>query len=109
MSRYRIPPDDPRYEVIIGWDDPLETYFATVFDPPVDADDGAACVLWVGSALRALPTVALLQACLRGYATIPADVVAQLQQDGAHTTPRSPLQERMVQMMAQSRDEKEPR
>jgi hypothetical protein len=98
MSRYRIPPDDPRYEVIIGWDDPLETYFATVFDTTVDEDD-AACVLWVGGALRALPTVAALQDCLQAYATIPPEVVAQLRKDHANTRPRSALQERMLQML----------
>jgi hypothetical protein len=102
MSRYRIPAANPQYEVIIGWDDPLETYFATVFDPTVDADDDAACVLWEGAALRALPTVEALQACLQAYAAIPADVVAQLHQDRSNTTPRSPLQERMVQMMSQA-------
>ena len=62
MSRYRIPaddpPDDPRSDVMVGWDDPLETYFATVFDTTTDED--AACVLWEGAARRALPTVAAL-------------------------------------------------
>jgi hypothetical protein len=76
MSRYRIPADGPRYDVIVGWDDPLETYFAIVFDTTVDEDDDAACLLWVGAALRALPTVAALQDHLRAYATIPREVVA---------------------------------
>ena len=101
MSRYRIPAENPQYDVIIGWDDPLETYFATIFDTTVD--DDAACVLWEGAALRALPTVDALQACLQAYATIPEEVVAQLHHDAATTTPRTPLQERMVQMLARLR------
>jgi hypothetical protein len=99
MSRYRIPADDPHYDVIVGWDDPLETYFTTVFDTTVDADDAAACILWEGAALRALPTVEALQDRLCAYATIPPEVVVQLQQDGATPTPRTPLQERMVQVL----------
>lgn len=88
MSRYRLTPHASRYEVIVGWDPPLETFFGQVFVPAA-AEDDDACVLWVGGALRALPTVALLQACLRGYATIPEEVVAQLHHDAA-TTPHGP-------------------
>jgi hypothetical protein len=99
MSRYRIPADDPRYDVIVGWDDPLETYFATVFDTTMDEDDDAACMLWEGAARRALPTVAALQDCLQAYATIPPAVRAQLHQDRATRRPRSPLQEQMLQML----------
>jgi hypothetical protein len=51
--------------------------------------------------LGALPTVAALQVCLQAYATIPADIVAQLQQDGAHISPRRPLQARLLQMLSQ--------
>ena len=99
MSRYSIAADDPRYDVIVGWDDPLETYFATVFDPTVEEDDDVACVLWAGAALRAMPTVDALQDCLQAYATIPPAVRAQLHQDRANTRPRSPLQARMLQML----------
>src|SRR5262245_50245471 len=31
MSRYAIAPQDPRYEVIVGWDPPMQTYFGQVF------------------------------------------------------------------------------
>jgi hypothetical protein len=48
-----------------------------------------------------------LQACLQAYATIPAAVVAQLHQDCATTRPRSPLQERLLQMLARDWAEKE--
>jgi hypothetical protein len=99
MSRYRIPPNDPRYEVIIGWDDPLETYFATVFDTTVDEDDDTACVLWEGAALRAMPTVDVLQACLQAYTTIPSEIRTQLHHDRTNSRPRSPLQERLLQLM----------
>ena len=101
MSRYTIPAHAARYHVVVGWDAPLATFFGEVWDRTVpDEDDDAACVLWAGAALSALPTVDALQTCLEAFATIPADIVTQLQQDCATTRPRSPLQERMVQLLA---------
>jgi hypothetical protein len=108
MSRYRITSHASRSEVIVGWDPPLETFFGQVFVPAAAEEDDDACVLWVGGALRALPTVAVLQECLRGYATLPEDVVARLHHDEVTTTQRTPLQERMVQLLAPDRAEKEP-
>jgi hypothetical protein len=100
MSRYTIPAHEARYHVVVGWDAPLATFFGEVWDPTVpDEDDDAACVLWAGTALRALSTVAALQDCLQAYATIPPAVRAQLHQDRATRRPRSPLQEQMLQML----------
>ncbi len=100
MSRSTIPAHTARYHVVVGWDAPLATFFGEVWDRTVpDEDDDEACVLWAGAALGALPTVAALQACLQAYATIPADVVAQLHRDRTTSRPRSPLQERLLQMM----------
>jgi hypothetical protein len=104
MSRYAIPSDDKRLQVIVGWDAPLITFFAQVFDTTVDADDDeAACVLWVGNDVQALTTVAALQDALQGYATISPALVARLQHDQATTPPRSPLQERMLQWLCDAR------
>ena len=100
MSRYTIPAHEARYHVVVGWDAPLATFFGEVWDPTVpDENDDTACVLWAGAALGALPTVAALQHCLQAYATIPSAVSAQLHQDRINTTPRSLLQERMLQLL----------
>jgi hypothetical protein len=99
MSRYIIPAHEARYHVVVGWDAPLATFFGEVWDPTKDEDDDAACLLWAGAALGALPTVEALHTCLEPFATIPHAVSAQLQQDCATTPPRSPLQERLLQMM----------
>jgi hypothetical protein len=104
MSRYAIAPHDPRYQVIVGWDSPMQTLFGQVFDLTVEAeDDDTACVLWVGLEVQALTTVAALQDALQAYGTLPAAVVAQLQHDQAHTPPRSALQERMLQWLSAPR------
>jgi len=91
MSRYSIPAQDPALTVIVGWDNPLGTLFAQVFDPAI-ADDEEACLLWIGTAFQAIPTVAALQARLAGWATIPAAVVDRLTRDQQAATPPTPLQ-----------------
>jgi hypothetical protein len=91
MSRYSIPAQQPGLSVIVGWDNPLQTLFAQVFDPSIE-DDEAACLLWIGTAPEAIPTVAALQAQLAGWATIPPDIVARLLRDQHAATPPTPLQ-----------------
>jgi hypothetical protein len=91
MSRYSIPAQDPRLQVVVGWDNPLVTLFAQVFDPSIE-EDAEACLLWIGTAPEAIPTVAALQAQLVGWATIPADIVDRLLHDQHAATPPTPLQ-----------------
>ena len=67
------------------------TFFAQVFDPSIEEDDEAD-LLWIGTALQAIPTVAALQAQLTGWATIPADIVDRLTRDQQAATPPTPLQ-----------------
>ena len=89
MSRYAIPLDDRRFEVIVGWDPPLDTFFAQVFDTTVAAEeDDAACELWIGDDLQAITTVAALQDAIQAYATLPPDIVVRLRHDQATTPPR---------------------
>jgi hypothetical protein len=52
----------------------------------------AACLLWIGTAPEAIPTVAALQAQLAGWAAIPPDIVARLLRDQQAATPPTPLQ-----------------
>jgi hypothetical protein len=91
MSRYRIPAQDPGLTAIVGWDNPLMTFFAQVFNPSIE-EDAEACLLWIGTAPEAIPTVAVLQAQLVGWTTIPADIVDRLRRDQHAATPPTPLQ-----------------
>ena len=74
------------------------TLFAQVFDPSIE-DDEAACLLWIGTAPGAIPTVAALQARLAGWATIPADIVDRLLRDQQAATPPTPLQRWALQCL----------
>ena len=98
MSRYSIPPQQPGLTVTIGWDNPLGTFFAQVFDPSIE-EDADACLLWIGTAPAAIPTVAALQAQLAGWATIPPDIVARLVREQQAATPPTPLQQWALQLL----------
>src|SRR5215831_16579880 len=98
MSRSSIPAQDPRLQVVVGWDNPLVTLFAQVFDPSIEEDE-EACLLWIGTAPEAIPTVAALQAQLVGWATIPADIVDRLLHDQHAATPPTPLQRWVHQLL----------
>jgi hypothetical protein len=91
MSRYSVPAQEPGVTVLVGWDDPLTTFWAQVFAPEV-AEEAEACVLWLGTVPQEIPTVAALQAQLAGWATLAADLVARLTHDQQAATPPTPLQ-----------------
>lgn len=99
MSRYGFLAHNLRFTVVVGWDNPLATFFAQVFDPSIDDEDDAN-VLWLGTAPQAIPTVAALQTQLAGWATIPAVLVAHLTCDQQAATPPTPLQRWALQLMA---------
>ena len=46
MSRYKFKGRDPRHTIVIGWDNPLETFFAQVWDGEPGDDYGVE--LWIG-------------------------------------------------------------
>jgi len=91
MSRYSLPAQQPGLTVTVGWDNPLGTFFAQVFDPSIE-EDADACLLWIGTAPEAIPTVAALQAQLTGWATIPPTIVDRLAREQQAATPPTPLQ-----------------
>jgi hypothetical protein len=99
MSRYTIAAHDPRYDIVVGWDNRLETFFCQVFDTTVDTEDEAACVLWEGTALQAIPTVDALQTYLGPFTTIPEAMGAQLRCDQTQAIRRTPFQEMMLRLV----------
>ena len=76
----------------------MGTFFAQVFDPSIE-EDADACLLWIGTAPAAIPTVAALQAQLAGWATIPPDIVDRLTRDQQAATPPTPLQQWAHQLL----------
>lgn len=102
MSRYSLVPLPERgaiYEVAIGWDRPLGTFFVIIFGTP-DDDDSAfdraelTPLLWQGTAPGALSTPDAAIALASSYAVIPDGLAAQLaaDRDGDRSTGNGPPQ-----------------
>lgn len=99
MSRHSLQPlADQRhiYEIAIGWDRPLRTFFVIIFGTPVEgydercgvsgeapAPDELLPLLWVGTSPGALATPAAAIALAAPYAQIPHELEAQLEADRA--------------------------
>lgn len=79
MSRHTIPGKNPSHDVVVGWDPPLQTYFAIILDPTKDEEDKGYTVLWVGADRpMEIDRVSNLVAAISRYAIVPKDIVRQL-------------------------------
>lgn len=82
MSRHEIRPRDPGHKVIVGWDHPLQTFYAQVIDRKKEAagsDDKH--VKWIGCKPREIYEIEDLCQRIRSYAYIPAAVATTLYGD----------------------------
>ena len=73
MSRHDLTPFDPAHEVVVGWDRPLDTFFAQVIDTTTDEDSDAREVLWIGTDFCEVPDPAAVIAAVAPFAAVPAD------------------------------------
>jgi hypothetical protein len=81
MSRYQIPTLSAHHTCVVGYDPPLGTFFAQIEDITIPADDERHIVLWVGTEVQELATVAALIDALHGIVSLPAQIQAQLAHD----------------------------
>jgi len=81
MSRHELDPLNPVHEVTVGWDPPMETYFAQVFDTAGDEENGTCEVLWIGTGFREVLNPAAVIAAVAPVASLPADLLGQLARD----------------------------
>lgn len=57
MSRHTLR-DDDKFEVVVGWDRPLSTYFLQVYDKRRASGDDEGLIVWKGlppESIRSLP------------------------------------------------------
>lgn len=81
MSRRIIPGLKRNYEVVVGWDRPLGTFFGQVYDRSIKGED-AQLIHWVGAGEYAeLPDVDDLEDAIEGFAKIGWKIAATLNQD----------------------------
>lgn len=95
MSRHIIPnaPGSPEgRETTVGWDAPLNTFFAMAFDPPVSGrlDDDEIEVFWHGTMPGEIPSIPALARVLESHGVdLPPEVAASLAEDFSHEGDRS--------------------
>ena len=71
MSRHNVSTNDPdKYECVVGYDAPLDTYFGQVIDLETD-NDTERMVLWVGTSVHEITGVERLSELVAPYATLP--------------------------------------
>lgn len=83
MSRYclrPLPELNYLYEISIGWDQPLATYFVAVFGPP-DHDGDPALLRWIGSTFAEIQNPADAIAYARPLAELPHNIHKRLRID----------------------------
>lgn len=87
MSRYHLDQrpdlaDGPRrLEIVVGWDGPLQTFFAQVTD--LDAKEGSAgrTLVWLGTHWKGEPSVRRVLDALRPWALAPYNYLRPLLAD----------------------------
>lgn len=84
MSRYELQPKSytPRVaSVVVGWDRPLNTFFAQVFMTSGAPGDEPEATIWEGTEPGQLSTAAEALALVDAYADVPADMLSRLEAD----------------------------
>jgi hypothetical protein len=109
MSRYEFESDDGRYEVAVGYDPPLQTFFGIVtFENPNSDDEfeyeDDEIILWVGTNVMEITDVHKLQEALKDYFTFSDKVVANLSVDQVHAVPPTEHQKAMLKLFNESFD-----
>lgn len=82
MSRHELPAADG-LEVVVGWDPPLSTFFAQVWDRRLEEDDPAAELLWIGCAPREINDIQKVMDAVKPWATFPDEVKRALYRDAS--------------------------
>ena len=93
-----------RWEITVGWDNPLETFFAQVWDMSADDDEAVddlrgvedSCELFVGTSRSEIETIEALVSIVEPYGEVPDDVIDMLSDDHAKRRPPSLLQRWLV-------------
>lgn len=89
MSRHHLDPRPEAPDVLrgtVGWDRPLQTFFAQIFTRSQDPDDEEGTVfIWHGTEPGELPDAEAALAIVRPYVIVPTDLAERLTAEMAAT------------------------
>ena len=89
-SRRSIPARTPDLTVVVGWDNPLLTFFVQVERIQDDDDPRDPILLWIGSELGEVAQAEQIAGPLAPYAVLTPDLIEQLRADRAADADRGP-------------------
>ncbi|MFW2854011.1 hypothetical protein ACM61V_19230 [Sphingomonas sp. TX0543] len=83
MSRYELKPRPGNgvIKAVIGWDRPLQTFFAQVFTPTEEDPEEGEATIWLGTEPGELPSPEAAIRVVEAYADIPETLAADLAAD----------------------------
>ena len=96
MSRYEIPTRAPDLTAAVGWDNPLQSFFAQVSRPEEGDDEEDNMILWVGAAPREVVTVEDLAQHLAPFADLAPDMAERLRADRAAKLDQAPTEAQQI-------------
>jgi hypothetical protein len=106
MSRYKIPSNNVNYDVVVGWDPPLSTYFCQVEDKTIPEDsDLSSLVFSCGMVPDEVQTLERLAELTKPYATIPLEIEELLLRDMRQPWEPTPFQKEMINLVRKINEE----
>jgi hypothetical protein len=100
MPRYNVKSNDPNITVSIGWDAPMQTFFAQVERiNPDDEDDEPEMLVWEGTKPSQHKHLGFILPKLEPYCIVPEDMLRQLAADQQNSTQPSSLQQDLMQRL----------
>jgi len=79
MSQYHFK-SDKNYDVCIGWDNPLQSFFASITDPNIPEDENNL-IDSIGWNFEPIKSLNELQSRIIKHVKIPEDIALKLEQD----------------------------
>lgn len=101
MVQYVMPAKQPGYQIRVGWDNPLMTFFGQVVKIPDDPEEDEDVTLWIGTSQRECLTVKDLVDRLALFGCVSDDVQKMLYRDRVSALDRGPtrLQRQMSALL----------
>lgn len=100
MSRYVLQhPTEPNIKIVVGWDNPLQTYFFQRINESKDEDDENRINPWRGLKPGEIPFMDDLVEQVNPYFVLSAELRAKLRNDKTSSGQRTPLQQQMLDVL----------
>lgn len=100
MSQFTYRGKESYWRIIVGWDNPLETFFAQVWDEREDQDECPLVTFWVGGQTAEVSTIEELESLLAPFGEIPKECKVLLEESESQRTCPTDLQKLLRNLIA---------